>query len=283
VGLGFSWARRVLVTDLKVALVLLMVVLLGVLIDAVNLHGEAEDVNVTTREDFIAGQVVISNEGLSRLLNLTGVGQLLSSEEAGERVKSVILVMGFTDLNSVVSQIVVDDKRSVLVGAVESEDLSVVVQELLLRGYLTASKLLLEVLEHESITLGCNWDLLFVEGVSGAFLSNSARLTTFHEEFSSVVIAVVDAEDAAVDSDVKSNSEVVGHEGLLGAVTLEDHVAVKERSLGNTRVHLLGLGDHDGLVFQVVEDDGLADSVVFKSAFNDTLFGVCVESQYLFV
>ena len=178
-SLGLSRARGLLVTDLEVSLILLVVVLLGVLINSVNLHGEAEDVDATTGEDLITGQVVISDKGLTRLLYLTGVGQFLSSEEAGKRVKSVILVMGLTDLNGIVSQVVVDHKRSVLVGAVESEDLSVVIQELLLRGNLATSELLLKVLEHESITLGGNWDLFVVEGVLRQFLSGATRLTAF--------------------------------------------------------------------------------------------------------
>jgi hypothetical protein len=178
-SLGFSRARGLLVTDLEVSLILLVVVLLSVLINSIDLHGEAEDVDATTGEDLITGQVVISDEGLTRLLHLTGVGQFLSSEEAGKRVKSIILVMGLTDLNGIVSQVVVDHKRSVLVGTVESEDLSVVIQELLLRGNLATSELLLKVLEHESITLGGNWDLFVVEGVLRQFLSGATRLTAF--------------------------------------------------------------------------------------------------------
>lgn len=183
--------------------------------------------------------------------------------------------MGLTDLNGVVSKVVVDDKRSVLVGAVESEHLSVVIKELFLRGNFTTSELLLKVLKHEGISLWGNWDLLVVEGVLRALLSGVASLTAFLEECSSVIITVVNAENSSVNTDVKSNGEIVGHEGLLGAVTLEDHVAFEEGSLGDTGVHLLGLSDHDRFVLEVVEDDGLADSVVFKSALDNTLFGVC--------
>jgi hypothetical protein len=71
---------------------------------------------------------------------------------------------------------------------------------------------------------------------------------TYHHELSGVLIGIVDAEDTPIDSDVKANAEVGGHEGLLRAVTLEDHVSLQEGSLGNTTVRLLGLSDHDGLI-----------------------------------
>jgi hypothetical protein len=69
----------------------------------------------------------------------------------------------------------------------------------------------------------------------------------------------------------------------LRSVTLEDHVALKESSLRNTRVGLLGLSNHDGLIFKVVEDNGLANSEVFKSWFNDAFLRVSVESEDLLV
>jgi len=83
-SLGLSWAGRLLVADFKMALILLVVVFLGVFVDAINLHHEAEHVDATTGVDLIAGEIVISDEGLAGLLDLVTVGQLLSSEEAGE-------------------------------------------------------------------------------------------------------------------------------------------------------------------------------------------------------
>jgi len=83
-SLSLSWAGRLLVADFKMALILLLVVFLSVFVDAINLHHKAEHVDTTTGEDLIAGEVVISDEGLAGLLDLVTVGQLLSSEEAGE-------------------------------------------------------------------------------------------------------------------------------------------------------------------------------------------------------
>lgn len=76
---GFSWAGRVLLSQFKVTIVLFVVVVLSVFIGTLNSHDVAECVNGTTGHDLIAGQVVVSNEGLAGLLNLGGVGELLSS------------------------------------------------------------------------------------------------------------------------------------------------------------------------------------------------------------
>jgi len=46
---------------------------------------------------------------------------------------------------------------------------------------------------------------------------------------------------------------------------------------------LLGLGDHDRLVLQVVEDGDMSHSGILEAALNDVLFEVTVESQDLLV
>jgi hypothetical protein len=101
------------------------------------------------------------------------------------------------------------------------------------------------------------------------------------EELASVLIAVVEADLTAEDADVAPNTEVVGHEGGSGTVLLEDNLAIKESTLRDTGVHLLVLGDHDGLVLKEVEDSDLSDSVVLETRLNNVLFKVTVESQDL--
>ena len=59
----------------------------------------------------------------------------------------------------------------------------------------------------------------------------------------SVFVSVVDADLAAIDTSVCANAEVVGHEGC--AVSLQNDLALEEGTLGDTRVGLLGLSDHD--------------------------------------
>jgi len=191
--------------------------------------------------------------------------------------------MSFTDFNGVVSQEVLDYERAVVAGAVETEDLSVVVQELFLRCNFTSAEFLLKVLEHECIALGSDGDLRFLERIGRAFLSGGALLSAFHEELSRVIITIVNAELTSIDADVAAYGEILRHERLLGSVTLENHMSLKESALRNSTVGLLGLGDHDRLILKIVENGGFADSEVFEAAFNNALFGVGVKSQDLLV
>jgi len=66
---------------------------------------------------------------------------------------------------------------------------------------------------------------------------------TYLVVLASVFVSVVDADLAAIDAGVCANAEVVGHEG--GAVSLQNDLALEEGTLGNARVGLLGLSDHD--------------------------------------
>ena len=58
-------------------------------------------------------------------------------------------------------------------------------------------------------------------------------------------------------------------------------MSLEERSLRHSTVRLFGLGDHDGLVFEVVENSCLSNSKVFKAAFYNALLRVGVKSQDL--
>jgi hypothetical protein len=156
-----------------------MVVLLSVLVNSINFHNVSKRVDVTSREDLVTGEIVIAYEGLTGLLDLTAVRKLLSTKKAGKRVETIILVVSFSDFNSVVSQVIVDNERTVFRSAVETEDFSIVIQELLLRLDLASTKLLLEILEHEGVTLGCNRDLFLIKSVFRALLGFGARLSTF--------------------------------------------------------------------------------------------------------
>lgn len=97
-----------------------MVELLGVRVNSIDSHDVSKHVDRATREDLVTSKVVISDESLARLLNLAGVGKLLSAKEACKRIITVVLVVSLTDLNSIISQVVVDYKRSVFRSAVET-------------------------------------------------------------------------------------------------------------------------------------------------------------------
>jgi len=100
-------------------------------------------------------------------------------------------------------------------------------------------------------------------------------------ERTSVLITVKDANAAAIDLRVCANLEVVWHE--RASVSLQDDLTLEESTLGDTRVDLFGLSEHDGLVFQVVEDGDFSVSGVLETAFDNVLFEVTEESQDLLV
>ena len=118
-----------------------------------------------------------------------------------------------------------------------------------------------------------SFEQLFEAGVS--------ILITYIIELSCIVIAVVDTDLSSVNSNINSDTEIGWHERTLRAVLLEDHLSLKECSLWGTRVSDLRFSEHDRLVFQEVEDRYLSDSIILKSALNNTFLEVAVESQDL--
>lgn len=58
-------------------------------------------------------------------------------------------------------------------------------------------------------------------------------------------------------------------------------MALEESTLRDARVDLLGLGDHNGLIFKVVEDCDLPDAVVLEAALDNVLLEVALETQDL--
>ena len=102
---------------------------------------------------------------------------------------------------------------------------------------------------------------------------------TYLEELVSIIISGEEAEFSGIDLDISLQREVLWHH--WAAIWLEIYQALEEGTLRNTRVYLLGLGDHDRLVLQVVEDGDMSHSGILEAALNDVLFEVTVESQDL--
>jgi len=114
-------------------------------------------------------------------------------------------------------------------------------------------------------------------------VSLSLRLANVIEKLTSVLISIVDSNATAIDSNIKTNTEVLRQEWLLRSVWLEDHLSLEESTLRGTRINLLRLGDHDRLVFKEIENGNLAKAVVFQTAFDNAFFEITLESQNLFV
>lgn len=104
---------------------------------------------------------------------------------------------------------------------------------------------------------------------------------TYIEELSGVLIGISNADGTTVDTDVKSDTEVLRHEGGH-TVVLQDHLTFEEGTLGDAGVNLLAFDDHDGLVFEEVVDEDIMNSHIFKSALYDALFEVTVEAKDLY-
>lgn len=103
------------------------------------------------------------------------------------------------------------------------------------------------------------------------------------EEGSGVFVTVINSNDAAKNRNITPDGEIVWHEGAITSVVLKNHLPLEERTLWASTVHFFWLSNHNGLVFEEVEDGQFTDSIIFKTAFNDRLLGVTLESEYLFV
>lgn len=114
-------------TKVEMSVVLCLVEVLSVFIDSSDVHNVTKDINRFVLEDFVAGQVVVSDESLSGLLDLTVFWEFSSSQEAGKVVVSIVLVVDFSDLKSVVSQEILDRKWAAFTVTPEAEDFAVIV------------------------------------------------------------------------------------------------------------------------------------------------------------
>ena len=116
--------------------------------------------------------------------------------------------------------------------------------------------------------------------VVGVVLSVADSYALVGVEGAGELVAVDDAEDAAVELDVDADVEVFPGVNL-NAVWLGDEVAFQKDALGNSRVLDSGLDDVQCAVFQVVVDDALADAIVFVGVFDDGLLEVGAEVKDL--
>ena len=90
-------------------------------------------------------------------------------------------------------------------------------------------------------------------------------LNTYLEELTSVLVAVVNANGASAETEVKADSEISWLKWHLGSVLLDHHLSLQEDTLRSTRIGLLWLNELNGPVLEVVEDDELANAIVLES------------------
>jgi len=123
----------------EIVAVFLGVEFLGGLVDAFDFKDAAESIDVAVWSDLVAGEVVVSDEGLAWLVHIEAVWELLSAKEQGEGIAAIVRVVNLTDLEGVVGQVVMDNVWEVLTTGEEAEDVSVVIKELLLGGNFTTT------------------------------------------------------------------------------------------------------------------------------------------------
>lgn len=191
--LGLSGSGLLNTGNLEVLSEFLLVESLGKFINAKNAEDATEGIQIAIGLDLIGGHIVVTNESLTWLVHIEFLGKFLSSQVEREGVATVVRVVVLADLNSVISQVVVNNKLEAFRLTVESKHLSVIVKELLLRGNLTASKFLFEVLFHLVVFLGRNWDLRFLERINGSLSGLRLLLTNILKELTSVLISIVNS------------------------------------------------------------------------------------------
>ena len=139
-------------------LVFLDVVVLGELVNTGDVENLTVGVDWLSPVNFITSQISISNKGVTWLVYIEGLWELLPSEVDGEGVSSVVREVDLSDLDGIVSQEVVEDILESLGVDEESKNLSVVIEELLLRWDSATSEFLLKVFKKLLILLRWDWD-----------------------------------------------------------------------------------------------------------------------------
>ena len=167
-GLGRSCELNL--TEREFIAILGSVVGLSELIDTGHHIDAAVSVDIGCGGDLVASQVVVTDEALAWLVSVVAIGELLTAEKEGKGISTVVREVALTDLESVISQVVVDSVGEIVTSGEVTEHLAVFVQELLLGHNFAATKLLLHEVTHLwVINLGL-WDLRLGEVVHGGRL-----------------------------------------------------------------------------------------------------------------
>jgi len=202
---GLGWLLELHLTQGELVPVHLSIVLLSEWVHAVDHVDAAVRVDVRGGRDLVASQVVVTDEVLTWLVDIKSVWQFLSAQKHSEGISAVVRVVALTNLESVVSQVVVHDVGQVLTACEEAKDAAIVVQELLLGLDFAATKALFHEVTHLRIVDARFGDLGLLEvvwwGLGGGRKSSSLASV----ELTSVVIAVVDADLTAVDASIAAN------------------------------------------------------------------------------
>ena len=164
---GLRWSGELNLTEREFIAILGSVVGLSELIDTGHHIDAAISVDIGCGGDLVASQVVVTDEALAWLVSVVAIGELLTAEQEGKGISTVVREVALTDLESVISQVVVDSVGEIVTSGEVTEHLAVFVQELLLRHNFAATKLLLHEVTHLWVINLGPWDLRLGEVVHG--------------------------------------------------------------------------------------------------------------------
>ena len=98
--------------------------------------------------NFIASNIVITDEGKTRLFDFVTERKFTSSKELRERITTIIWVVNFTNFNGVIRKEIVNKEGKILRKCVEMKHFAVMIKELLLRCNLASTKSFLHIFLH---------------------------------------------------------------------------------------------------------------------------------------
>jgi hypothetical protein len=269
--------------------------LLGKVIAVVDQTLPSKDIDSVANYEVLGSIELFLLQAHTRIVGMNrNLWKLLPSQQQWEGITTRILSTLLFDLNTIVSEEVVDGeevystlKCIVLPKRIKRQHFPIVVEIL---GEATvgvsASELNLKVF----LVLLCVWwvdlHILLIneafERVGWFWFGVIELVTNIFIEFLGKLVAVVHSEDALIKVDVLAQLEI-----LPSIVVVEETdflwnlLSLDEDALWNAAVFDSRLQNQYGLIREVVVNGHLANSVVLQTAFHDMLLEVGVESQYL--
>ena len=104
---------------------------------------------------------------------------------------------------------------------------------------------------------------------------------TYLEEFSSILITVINSNGSAADTNVEAYSEIGWLKWHAGAILFDHKLSFEESTLWSSTVDHLGLSNHNWSVLEEVVHNQFSNSEIFKAGFDNALFEVAIKSQNL--
>lgn len=152
-----SWSWLGNTADWEVPVILTQKVVLGEFIDSSDFENSSVGNKWLFTFNLITCQISVSNELLTRLVDIEGLRQSLPSQVDRERITSIIREVNLSDLNCIVSQEIMPLELKVCTLCVESENFPIIIKELFLRWYAATTEFFLQEFQEFWVFLWWNW------------------------------------------------------------------------------------------------------------------------------